>query len=156
MSSPPRSVFLNLDAPSQPSKRSRRNVDPDIPGPSEVQTTSNSFKKRNLSQGGLRNEGSSCALNAIVFSLHRAAILEYLVNIRDIVNVSDNTQDQAMVYLQDILRAMPNEIPFGTHPFIPTWNDSTRRNKNRPKIGKNDDILLGKHSLNGKIRPEGV
>ena len=68
----PRSVLPDLDAPSRPSKRRKINVDQDIPGPSKLTTnsTTNSFKIKNLSRGGLANEGSSCCLNAIIFSLH--------------------------------------------------------------------------------------
>ena len=110
---------------------------------------------KHLSQGGLLNEGSSCALNSVIFGLHRTSILEDLVNIRHIVNVTDNSNDKAMILLQDILRALPNEKPFSTHKFISAWNESTRNIDNRPLLGRLDDTLLGKHSLNLKYFMEG-
>ena len=72
--------------PTPQSKRRKRNQDEKIPEPSSVRTDSESFKIRNLSKGGLKNEASSCCLNAVTFSVHRTGISSHLVDISSIIN----------------------------------------------------------------------
>ena len=64
------------------------------------------------------------------------------VDIGSIFNAADNSTDDAMVTYQSNLRAMPNEEPYSQRKFLDQWNDSAEQNDNRPKIGRNDDILL--------------
>ena len=128
--------------PTPQSKRRKRNQDEKIPEPSSVRTDSESFKIRNLSKGGLKNEASSCCLNAVTFSVHRTGISSHLVDISSIINAENNRTDDAMVAYQSVLRAMPNEEAFSQKKVIVKWNESTTHDDNRPKIGSWDDILL--------------
>ena len=141
---PPSSPRVTPPPPSppaapKPAKRRRRG-DEIIPSPSKIPPSSNTFKKQHLSNG-IKNESTTCAINAVTFAAHRTGVVGHLVDNHNMIDSTSRSEDTAIIVYKQILEALPNSSAFSASKFITSWNNSPA-SYDRPQIGCNDDIML--------------